>query len=439
MPDLFIADEPTSGIDSKMSENVMNAIVSLARERQIPCFCTLHQPRSSIWHMLDSIIVMAPGGNICYAGSRKEALSYFSSLGYDCPNQTNPAEFVVDLVSIDHDDKEQARKDLQRISELASAFSHRTKEIKRARSSPDLLCTITDSIHHAHGSKTRIIHRPLRVLRRFGALFLRSWRQNVRSTSLNAFRLAVSIGTALLLSQIFPSIGGKGETPTSNSVADRVALLSFGVINMMMTAVMKTLDVFAKEKPIVQRENKRNLYSCLEYLLSKATAEIPLDAAFAVLFTSTIKATTGLSISWSHLTATFSLMTVAGASLGFLIGSMTPSQEAAMSTGIPIVIIMMIVGIINPSGVDPSVQKPVFIQTAKVFSPIASAIEALAVAEFSGMEFEPTRSFLGWRRLQDFARVGGVALVKNGDEVLNALGLKGAEYASVMVRRRLLS
>jgi ABC-type multidrug transport system permease subunit len=182
----------------------------------------------------------------------------------------------------------------------------------------------------------------------------------------------------MLLSQIFPSVA-KGQKPKPKSVVDRVALLSFGVINMCMAAVMKTIDVFAKEKPVIQRERRRHLYSNLEYLMSKAFAELPLDALFAVFFTTTLKATTGLAISWQDITGTFSLMTVAGASLGFLVGSMTPTQEAATSAGIPVLIIMMIVGVINPSGVDPTVKKPAMIRWLEKISPIASAIKGTYV------------------------------------------------------------
>lgn len=373
---------------------------------------------------------------MCYAGSRKDALSFFAGLGYECPSLTNPAEFLVDLVSVDPEDPIQAKKDGDRIQQLFLAFSRYTEE--QANENSGKICTASGSIHPVNESMLAASRHPFRVVRRCGALFRRSWRQNIRSTALNVFRLAVSTGTAILLSQIFPSVS-KGEDPKPKSVADRVALLSFGVINMMMTAVMKTMDVFAKEKPVVQREHSRKLYSSLEYLLSKSVAEIPLDAAFAVCFTTALKLTTGLAISWNQMTATFSLMTVAGASLGFLIGSMTPSQEAAISTGIPILIIMMIVGVINPSGVDPSVKKSTLIEGVKTYSPIAAAIEALAVAEFSGMQFANKRSFLGWRQLRDVSKVGGVALVKNGEEVLDALGLRTVEFGAVMRRMTRLS
>ena len=48
-PTLFLADEATSGLDSAQAQKVFNAIAKSARGRNIPCICTLHQPRASIW------------------------------------------------------------------------------------------------------------------------------------------------------------------------------------------------------------------------------------------------------------------------------------------------------------------------------------------------------------------------------------------------------
>ena len=42
--------------------------------------------------MLDSFILMGPGGRICYMGNRRKAVEYFADLGYVCPTETNPAE-----------------------------------------------------------------------------------------------------------------------------------------------------------------------------------------------------------------------------------------------------------------------------------------------------------------------------------------------------------
>jgi len=120
--------------------------------------------------------------------------------------------------------------------------------------------------------------------------------------------------------------------------------ISNKIVYSVKMALMKTINLFASERPVVEREQMRSMYSSLEYLVSKAIAELPLDVFFAAAFTTMLKAMTGLRIPLAHLTATFSLMTVAGAALGFAIGSSTPSEEAAMSLGIPVIVILMVVG-----------------------------------------------------------------------------------------------
>lgn len=361
-PQLFFGDEPTSGLDSTLSYKVVKMIKKLTQQRNIPCILSLHQPQSSIFKMLDSLILLAPGGRVCYMGQASEAVRYFAKLGFPCPTQTNPAEFLLDLVSIDSEDPRQASEDDLRIARLASAFADSQNVDDHVSSgltltflpalspfrAPDSNTAISrimddDAIQRAPQSRQRqSMPNPLRVVHRFGRLLLRSWRQNYRNHKVNLIRLVASVGNAYLFTRIFQSI--KVGLFTSRSVADRIALLSFAVVNMSMLALMKTIDLFAKEKPVVQREQQRHQYSSLEYLVAKAFAEIPLDTVFAALFTTSLKSFCGLRIGWKALTAAFSLMTVAGASLGFAIGSLSPSGEVALTAAMPVMIILMTVG-----------------------------------------------------------------------------------------------
>lgn len=223
-PRLFLADEPTTGLDSAQAGKVVRLIAQLAKERHIPCMCTLHQPRASIWKMFDSFILLGPGGRVCYMGSRQNATQYFAELGYTCPQETNPAEFFIDLVSVDTEDPIEAAEDEARIEKLAKAFSLRMIKSKESDSTwrPPL---------NSVGLSSNGAVQPIRWIRRSLALLRRSWRQNVRNHKVNALRLGAAIGNSLLFSEIFGTVRG---VPTTKSVADRVALLSFGVINMSM-------------------------------------------------------------------------------------------------------------------------------------------------------------------------------------------------------------
>jgi ABC-2 type transporter len=368
---------------------------------------------------------MSPGGRVVYMGTCDDSIPYFAALGYSCPEETNPAEFFIDLVSIDTDDPQKAIKDRDRINQLATSFQNHNRKV--SMSLGDLRqSSALGSMPNRHSLAQTSIGR---VFRRFGALLRRSWRQTYRSISLNVGRLAISSGTALLLSQVFPS-PVKGP-PTNTSVTNRICILTFGAITNFLVSLVKTIDMFSKEKPVVQRERYHKDYTNMEYIFAKALSEFPLDAAFATVFTTTLKLVTGLAIGWKPLSLVFSLMTISGASLGFLLGGITKSEDEAIVLAMPVVILFMIVGVINPSGVNPNESSPPLLQALKFFSPIAAAVEASMVAEFSGMKFAMS-SILDMQRFRDLPRMGGLAFVRSGDETLYALGLGAVRFDAVI-------
>jgi hypothetical protein len=64
------------------------------------------------------------------------------------------------------------------------------------------------------------------------------------------------------------------------------------------------------------------------------------------------------------------------------------------------------------------------------------AIEALCIAEFKGMRFDDSGE--KWR-LRDLPKMGGLALVQNGDQVLEALALDQKAYGGMMTKLAALS
>ena len=351
-------------------------------------------------------------------GDRKKAVSYFAKLGYKCPSETTTAEFFIDLVTVDTEDPSVAEIDIRRIDKLSAAFYMQQEEM-----SLEYGCE-WEAPQDGHAiMKHRMRPRHTRI----AALLLRSIRQNFRDVRVNCLRSVASLGLACLFSELFSGVK-KGKS-AAKSVADRTALLSFGAINMTMMAMMKTLNLFGKEKSVVSREQMRRQYTSFDYLISKTLAELPLDIIFSSMFAAALKHLTCLATPFSKLCGTFSLLTVASASLGFVVGSFTNGVEEAMTIGMPMMVILMAVGIINPSGVDASVQKPWFIRVLKRLSPIGLAIEGLCVAEYKGMKFDD-----GGQRwsLRELPKMGGLALVQNGDQVLEALALHKKTYSGVM-------
>lgn len=442
--ELLLADEPTTGLDASMSIRVVQLIRDTVQSLQIPAFCVLHQPRSVIWNeLLDHVLLLASGGRVCYVGPRNEIRAYFEAMGYVCPRDTNPAEFYVDLISVDPEDAVQAAVDERRVQRIVEHFreyqqqqlrlmsnrkqKHHLKQgdaIQKTESSTTTTtATTTQQRHH------RILQCPQWLLR-FTALLKRSFRQNIRDTTSIGARLVFSMSNAWLLTQLYPTVV-RGPA-TAHSLADRAALLTTAAMIVCNMAYMKTADLLEQEYPVVMREQMRHQYTPLEYLLAKALAELPLDALFAGVFSTVLKLCTGLRIGWWPLTAVFSLLTAAGASLGFLFGSWFAADGLALQAGLPILVVLMLVGVINPSGVDPHRAPPLVAQWMKRISPFASAIHAIMIAEFEGMQFASSSTGPWFRKFKDLPRMGAMAMVQNGNQVLNALGLKHETYARAM-------
>ena len=210
-PKAFLADEPTTGLDSSQAERVVKLIARLGRERSIPSVIILHQPKTTIWQALDSFILLAPGGKMCYSGKREEAVSYFKKLGFECPHDVNPSEYFIDLVTVDTEDEEQSTLDRNRIDFLHKSFMESQKLANADNTSGYISQVEYKPPQKRNGlSISSIIRRKYNSFkctrRRFCALLQRSWRQNSSNVPLNLIRLLASVIQAVLFSTIFDSI-----------------------------------------------------------------------------------------------------------------------------------------------------------------------------------------------------------------------------------------
>ena len=97
---LVVCDEPTSGLDAFSADRVVSQLAGLAVERNAVVVCSLHQPRSASWSRAHDVMLLANGGRVAYHGPVSKCIPYFTSIGYECPANYNPAEFLIDLVSI---------------------------------------------------------------------------------------------------------------------------------------------------------------------------------------------------------------------------------------------------------------------------------------------------------------------------------------------------
>jgi len=78
-PSVLFVDEPTSGLSSRDSENIMDLLKELSLKGKM-VFVVIHQPSSDIFKMFDKLVILDVGGYQIYYGNPVEAVTYFKSI-----------------------------------------------------------------------------------------------------------------------------------------------------------------------------------------------------------------------------------------------------------------------------------------------------------------------------------------------------------------------
>ncbi|GLC56908.1 hypothetical protein PLESTB_001162200 [Pleodorina starrii] len=390
-PSLIFCDEPTTGLDSFQAEKVMATLSSLARSGHT-VVASVHQPRSSIFAMFDDLVLLSEGQPV-YSGPADKALAHFSQLGHVCPEHFNPAEFLADLISIDYASPEAEAESRLRLERLVGAW--RAVEAGASVSGG----TGGGGVRGGEGEQDgqEVVMRRAELLPRAGPLrqlrllLARSWHQVVRDKATNVARAMSNLSSALVFGAIFFRMK-RGQS----NIQDRMGLLQVAAINTAMSSLVKTLNIFPRERTIVARERARQSYGILPYLSAKLAAELPVGALFPLLFGAIVYPACGLHPSLPRFAKFLGILTLesfTSQALGLAVGSVAPTTEAAMAIGPAVMLVWIVFGgyYVNADNV------PAVFKWLPRASLIKQSFEALCVNEFPGLEFEADANGGGMR------------------------------------------
>ncbi|KAJ9163275.1 hypothetical protein P3X46_022959 [Hevea brasiliensis] len=381
-PSVIFADEPTTGLDAFQAERVMETLRQLAQDGHT-VICSIHQPRGSVYSKFDDIVLLTEGA-LVYAGpAHDEPLAYFTKFGYRCSDHVNPAEFLADLISVDYSSAESVYSSRKRIDGLVESFSEQLSTVLYAtpfasRESPK---------NGKKLSKKTVVKRKETWWRQFWLLLKRAWMQASRDGPTNKVRARMSIASAIIFGSVFWRMG-RSQT----SIQDRMGLLQVAAINTAMAALTKTVGVFPKERAIVDRERAKGSYALGPYLLSKLIAEIPVGAAFPLMFGAVLYPMARLHPTLSRFGKFCGIVTAesfAASAMGLTVGAMAPTTEAAMALGPSLMTVFIVFGgyYVNADNT------PIIFRWIPNVSLIRWAFQGLCINEFSGLKFDHQHSF----------------------------------------------
>ena len=365
-PQILILDEPTSGLDSFTAELVIDLLKSQAKKGKT-IVLTIHQPSSSIYKSFDRLILLVEGNTI-YQGAAQDSVKYFTSLGYECPESTNPPDYYMRIVHIINrhnltDDE------IKKLDLFYSSYKTIEKKALSEINSNEMLMIDFDKKAYKPG-----------FILEYKTLSKRAFINTLRNPMLLAIKLAQFIVNGLLIDILFHNLGHN-----TSAVQSREGVLFFSTIVFIMFGSLANNMSFPSERPIFLKDYKDGLYGVIPYFLSKMTSELPGQLLCVLLFTLTAYFAVNLNTNDASNYFVFLgigiLSHLIGCAYGNLSGALSKDITAAAVYGPTIAAPLMMFGgfFSNTNSLSSA------FSWIKYFSGFNYAYEAFCINEFEGL------------------------------------------------------
>ena len=278
-PAVMFMDEPTSGLSSRDSDNIMSLLRELCFQGTI-IFTVIHQPSSDIYKQFDQLILMDSGGFAVYCGNPVEAVAYFkSSINHvrshitACPvcGDINP-EIVFNILEsrvIDEFGMPQANRKTSP-EEWFARF--RSKQIKTEKPPADF-------------PALKPAPRPSLLLQ-CKVFFHRDWLSKIANRQYVAITMLEPIILAMILAFIVRFYPISGDGPAHYYFGENVNVPSFifiGIIVSLFMGMSLSAEEIFRDLKILKREEFLML-SRFGYLISKVLIQFIISFFQTLLF-----------------------------------------------------------------------------------------------------------------------------------------------------------
>ncbi|OQD76189.1 hypothetical protein PENDEC_c005G06482 [Penicillium decumbens] len=265
-PRVLLLDEPTSGLDAFTAMSIIEVLQGLAAEGRT-LIMTIHQSRSDLFARFSQVLLLARGGYPVYAGPGQQMLPHFAALGHECPQTTNPADFVLDLITVDLQQEDRETVTRKRVQRLISNWSDSTPVLGRTSSR---VATPAELGSLRRKMLPFVITFPI-VLRRS---FINFWRQ----PPLVMARSMQILGVAIIMALFF--------APLKNDYAAVQSRMGFiqEFAALYFVGMLQNIAIYPNERDVFYREEEDNCYSVETFMISYTTIEIPFEIISSLLF-----------------------------------------------------------------------------------------------------------------------------------------------------------
>lgn len=279
-PSLLWLDEPTTGLDSTSAYQVVKTLQNLARKGRT-IIVTIHQPRSEIWGLFDNLILLTRGSP-AYVGSTKDCLNYFAGLGYEMPPFTNPAEHLIDIVSVDNRSEDAEISAEKRVEHIKQAWRQHCDKFSSEKSEQSFAnhpaLAPADSQSKALSSLHSSMTQQIRVLT------ARTWVVTIRDPMGMFGSILEAVSMAIITGWIFLQVDGSLSGIRSRQGALYNAAALQGYLILLFETYRLTDDI-----QLFDEEARQGVVSIPAFLISRRLArflieDLPVPLIFSLIY-----------------------------------------------------------------------------------------------------------------------------------------------------------
>ncbi|MCX7868460.1 MAG: ATP-binding cassette domain-containing protein [Terrimicrobiaceae bacterium] len=358
LADIYLFDEPTSGLSSKDSEHVLEIIRGISHNKIV--LVTIHQPTSKIFHMFQKAVLLDRGGKLVFFGTPAEMLEYFAEaeheqqfgmpLGRCDACGTSRPEFIFDVLEtplrdlsgdiiLEENNRGQlvpARRfppDYWRDKFEAWRMIRDVREGGAAREPPPALPP------PAPASRRREPLRWREEWAQFRVLLLRAFVSKLRNRANLAITLLAAPALALLIAFVLRY--SKAEVYDFASSFHIPTYLFLALVVAMFLGLTNSVDDITRDKPVLFRERNLNVRTGY-YVVAKALTLAVFAVVQCALFVLVGNAILEMRGVFWLLFSAMLLTTVSGFAIGLVISAMVNESKTAV-LAIPVVLIPQII------------------------------------------------------------------------------------------------
>lgn len=299
-PSILFLDEPTSGLDAFTAHHLVETLAKLAKNNRT-VLLSIHQPRSDIFELFDMVLVLSKG-EMAYFGQASNMVSYFSNLGYPCPEFTNPCDFYVDLATVDPTSEETERTSTAMVATLVQAYKDSEKELTGSSSSNKEREEKNKEHWPVLAMFRNLEHQP-GPLRQFWILYRRSTRNIFEDYGYLATQFIQAVAMSIVVGFVYFNLG-----LDQSSVRDRFGMMYIiGALYPYMV-VLDLIGIYHKERSFLYFELEDRLYGIFPYCFAKVLSELPFHAFYVAVYAVPVYFIAGLKLNVDDFLTVFAIL-----------------------------------------------------------------------------------------------------------------------------------